>query len=73
MLWPPVELKLSNWRYKGEVKFVFCRYGIEDRGQFFFLCVCVCAFSSRVQKHDMGLCNVLNHPTIWDDIVDLGM
>jgi hypothetical protein len=59
--------KLLTWGYKGEVKCVFCRYGIED-GSFFF-----CGISGRVWKHAMGLCNVLNPPSIWDDIVDLGM
>jgi hypothetical protein len=41
--------KLLIWRYKGEVKYVFCRYGIEDNDNLFFFC----AFSSQVWKHAM--------------------
>jgi hypothetical protein len=39
------------------VECVFCRYNIEDRDHLFFY-----GFSSRVWKHAMGLCNVMNAP-----------
>jgi len=39
--------KLLTWGYKGEVKCVFCRYGIED-GSFFFFVGSVVEFGSML-------------------------
>jgi hypothetical protein len=39
--------KLLSWGFQGDVNCVFCRYGIEDRGDLFFSC----GFSSRISKH----------------------
>jgi hypothetical protein len=60
--------KLLCWGFQGDVKCVFCRNGIEDRDHLFFSC----GFSSRIWKHVMELCCVLNSPICWDDVVSLG-
>jgi hypothetical protein len=61
--------KLLCWGFLGDVKCIFCRFGVEDRDHLFFSC----GFSSRIWKHVMELCGVLHPPTCWDDVVSLGL
>jgi hypothetical protein len=43
--------KLLGWGFQGDVKRIFCRFGIEDRDHLFFSC----GFSGRIWKKVMGL------------------
>jgi hypothetical protein len=61
--------KLLGWGFQGDVKCIFCIFGIEDRDHLFFSC----GFSGKIWKNVMGLCGVLNPPTCWDDVVSLGL
>jgi hypothetical protein len=57
--------KLLRWGYKGEVHYVFCRYGIEDRDHLFFHC----SYSMRIWKDIMNICDMKNPPTSWEDVI----
>jgi len=42
--------KLLGWGFQGDVKCIFCRFGIEDRDHLFFSC----GFSGRIWKQSHG-------------------
>jgi hypothetical protein len=61
--------KLLQGGYKGEVKCVFFRSGIEDRDHLFFLC----GYSRRIWRCVMPKGNIMDPPTNWEDVIRMGM
>lgn len=59
---------MLTWSFKGDTLCVFCRGSIERRNHLLFSC----GFSSRIWKSCMQMCNILNSPTSWDDMVSVG-